>query len=172
MKTLKKLIFLIFIMWWLWGTFSLAQNFYYDYQPLWNEEDNTNIGKIFKDDSITPQNATNYRLREAFKITGWIYAKGDKKAIDYIKMIVNLWLSLVAFISLILIIFAFYLMFFKEQEEWRTQAKKIIKWVLIAIVAMWVSFFIVSFIFYLYQITTGTNPDNNTYNIIQGSTLT
>jgi hypothetical protein len=42
-------------------------------------------------------------------------------------MIINIALGLVAFISLGLLIFAFYLMFFKEEEEGRTQAQKIIK---------------------------------------------
>jgi hypothetical protein len=62
------------------------------------------------------------------------------------------------------LIFAFYLMFFKEEEEGRTQAQKIIKWVLIAIAVMWISYFIVSFIFYIYQITTWTWWDTITQN--------
>ena len=161
LRPLLSLIWLLSILTMLnWAIF--AQNFYYDYQPLANWDDNTDIWKIFKEDSITTQDGANYKLREAFKLTSGIYAKSDKKAIDYIKMIINMALGLVAFISLALLIFAFYLMFFKEHEEGRTQAKKIIKGVLIAIVAMWVSFFIVSFIFYLYQITTGATSEDTT----------
>ncbi|NOZ44499.1 MAG: hypothetical protein GXP45_05180 [bacterium] len=51
-------------------------------------------------------------------------------------------------------------MFFGEEEEGLNKAKKIIKGVLVALVVMGISYFIVSFIFYLYNITTGTGNTN------------
>lgn len=137
-------------------TYTQAQNFYYDYNPWDITQDKTDIAKMITKDAVKWQQTIIYKLREAFKLTGWIYEKSDKKALDYIKMIINMALWLVAFISLGLIVFAFYLMFFSEQEDGLTRAKKILKWVLIALIVMGVSYFIVSFIFYLYNITTWT----------------
>ena len=48
-----------------------------------------------------------------------------RMAIAYVKMIMNILLGLVSFISLLLLIYAFYLMFFTEQEEGKAKAKKI-----------------------------------------------
>ncbi len=154
-KTLLTIISII----WLWfiahTNIVQAQNFYYDYNPWDRTQDNLNIAEIMNKDAVQWQDTVIYKLREAFKLTGWIYEKSDKKAIDYIKMIINIALGLVAFISLWLVLVAFYLMFFTEQEDGLTKAKKILKWVFIALIVMGVSYFIVSFIFYLYHITTG-----------------
>ncbi len=144
---------------WLLCVFSIqwagAQDFYYDYNP-WNPStENTNIGEIIKDDAVTPQSSILYRLRQAFKLTGWIYEE-DKTALAYIKMVVNIMLGLVGFIALILVIYAFYLMFFSEQEEGLTKAKKILKGVWIAITIMFLSYFIVSFIYFVYGTAAGT----------------
>lgn len=155
-KLLSKIILALMFIFGFNIIFSHAQNFYYDYNDGGIAEDNTNLGAVIKDDSVTPQNGIVYKLRQAFKLTGGIYERSDQKAIDYIKMIINIALWLVGFISLILLIYAFYLMFFTAEEEGLAKAKKILKGILIALVVMGISYFIVSFIFFIYNITTGT----------------
>ncbi len=65
----------------------------------------------------------------------------------YLKTIVNLLLSFVSLIALILMIYAFYMIFFKKDEAGFTTAKQMIKWIAIAIVVIWLSRIIVSFLF-------------------------
>jgi len=163
----KKIIISVFVMLLSLTSFGLSEDFFYFYQPNenWINDPNDNvvsdleIAKIIQNDAVKPQNSILYKLREVFKLTWWVYAQWDKTlAIDYIKMIINIALWLVGFIALILSLYAFYLMFFSKQEEWFEKAKKILKWVIIAIVIMWVSYFIVSMIFYFFGITSWTLP--------------
>lgn len=63
-------------------------------------------------------------------------------------------LALVGFISLILIIFAFYLIFFAKGEDAVKKARKILTGVAIAIGILGVSWLIVSLIFNIFVTTT------------------
>lgn len=149
---IKKYIISVLLTITLWLFISVsAQNFYYNLDPGDPKQDTTDIGKILSEEWVKPQNSIINRLREAFKLSNWIYAKSDLKATDYIKNLINIALSLIGFVALVLLIYGFYLMFFSQQEEWFTKAKKIFRWVIIALVIMWLSFFIVNFIFYLYN---------------------
>ena len=104
-------------------------------------ENTTNIAQGIKENSISDQNSIAkkesilYKIRQYFRLTGTTY-DNSTPAISYIKMIINLLLGLVSFISLILVIFAFYLIFFEKGEEGVKKAKKILTGVAIAIVIM------------------------------------
>lgn len=172
---IKKYLFtaiLTIILWFL--VSASAQEFYYDLDPGDPGQDTTDIGKMLAEEWVKPQNSIVNRLREAFKLSNGIYAKSDQKATDYIKNLINIALSLVSFVALIILIYGFYLMFFSQQEEWFTKAKKIFKWVIIALFIMWLSFFIVNFIFYLYNnvgawgntVPISVSPSTTTTNII------
>jgi hypothetical protein len=63
-------------------------------------------------------------------------------------------LALVSFIALVLIIFAFYLIFFGKEEEAFKKAKKILTGVAIALAIMGLSRFIVSFFFNVFTTVT------------------
>ncbi len=78
------------------------------------------------------------------------YSTQEASAASYIQTVINYFLAIVAFVALVVIIYWFYMMFFsKEQEEWFNKAKKfVINWA-IALLVMWISWFVVSFIFYL-----------------------
>jgi len=155
MGIIKKIIFTtiltIWIAIWFQSIWS-AQNFYYNYDEassVWNE---TDIWKIIKTDTVNQNDSALNKLLKLFKLseadrywTTW----ENSKAIYYAKMIINLLLSLVSIIALIMLIYAFYLMFFSKQESGMTKAKQILKWVAIAITIMWLSWFIVSFIFWI-----------------------
>ena len=73
------------------------------------------------------------------------------KAIIYLKFIINLLLSLVSFIALVVIIYAFYMMFFTEDAKGIEKVKKSLTGVVIALVIMGLSRLIVSFIFDFYD---------------------
>lgn len=157
---LKKLKLWIALLFWLTittlGVVSYAQNFYYDYEPTQAGEDTIDMWKLIKEKWVRDQTSIVYKLREKLKLTGGVYSQSDDKALDYIKMIINIALWLVSFISLLLIIYALYLMFFSQAEEALTRAKKIFVWVMIALWVMGVSYFITTFIFFIYEKTTST----------------
>lgn len=138
------MLFLSFVYW---KTF--AQNngieFYYnntDTQPT------TELGNEIARHSVDNSESILNRLINLFRLSDneW-YQSGTSKTIYYVKWIVNMALALVSFISLVFIIYWFYLMFFSKDEEWFSKAKKILKGVLIALVIMWLSWLIVSFFF-------------------------
>ena len=68
-------------------------------------------------------------------------------ALQYIKWILNIVLGLVSFASLVLVIYAFYLIFFSKDEEGFKKAKKILIGVAMALGILGVSRFIVSYFF-------------------------
>ncbi|MDR0651033.1 MAG: hypothetical protein LBG59_06680 [Candidatus Peribacteria bacterium] len=76
---------------------------------------------------------------------------GTTKALMYVKTIINLLLSLVSFVALGIILYSFYLMFFTEDTKGIETVKKNLKGVAIALVILGLSWFIVSFIFNLYN---------------------
>lgn len=111
-------------------------------------------------DSIKPdtQNSTSIikRLTDFFRLSGTAYdnPNSTSKATDYVKWILNILLALVSFLSLVMVIFAFYLIFFSKWDEAVGKAKKILIGVGIALAIMWLSRFIASFFFNIYQTVT------------------
>jgi len=76
------------------------------------------------------------RLTDFFRLSGTSYDTGTSKATNYVKRILNILLGLVSFLSLVMIIFAFYLIFFSKGEEGAAKAKKILIGVGIALAIM------------------------------------
>ncbi len=149
MKTIKTLIFTILStsIIWVWYCF----NFYYDYDVNSTTQHNeTNIGNIVETDVINNNNSVLNKLLDLFKLSNqqW-YNSGTSKAIYYAKMTVNMLLWLVSFIALVMLIYAFYMIFFLKEDSWITKAKQIIKWVSLALIIMWLSRFIISFLFWI-----------------------
>jgi Type IV secretion system pilin len=69
--------------------------------------------------------------------------------LSYIQYVINIALSLVAFIAIIVLIYGFYGILFTESQEGIKNAQKTVKWSIIAIVLMGASWIIVKFMFYL-----------------------
>jgi len=69
--------------------------------------------------------------------------------LEYIQYVVNIALSLVAFIAVIVLIYGFYGILFRETQEWITNAQKTVKWAGIAIILMGASWLIVQLMFYI-----------------------
>lgn len=140
--------------------FVVAQDteFYYEIdsenQLKWSNE-TIELSDVILEDSIEPEDSIFSNLFSFFKLSGKEYDTWTGKALNYVRWIINILLWLVWFISLILIIFAFYLIFVTKSEEAVGKAKKILTWVAVALIILWASWLITSFLFYLYgQITT------------------
>ncbi len=135
--------------------------FFYGSEFEWNDlsdKDKTDIAQILKDDSInTKDNSLLYKIRQYFGLTWSDIYDQDTPATGYVTMIMNMLLWLTSFVSLILVIYAFYLMFFQKQEEWFAKAKKVLMGVAIALVIMWLSRVLVNFFFDLYSTELSKN---------------
>jgi len=161
-KTLFYVLGWVFAVWTLIPAISMGQQFSdsefpYDIQGQTydsSETPTTNIaGDLIKGDT---QNKTSIlkRLTDFFRLSGTSYDTGTSKATNYVKRILNILLWLVSFLSLVMIIFAFYLIFFSKGEEAVGKAKKILIGVGIALAIMWLSWFIASFFFDIYRTVT------------------
>ena len=153
---MRKLLFSLSILF----TLGIAYNFVsaqtepfpYDINSqtqLTSQDEPTNISDVIKADSLTPTTSIMSRLTSFFRVSWTSYNPDNtgNPAINYVKRILNIVLALVSFISLVLIIFAFYLLFFGKEEEAFKKAKKILTGVAIALAIMGLSWFIVSFFF-------------------------
>jgi hypothetical protein len=166
MNLIKKILLISIVAIWI-TSFWFTADFYYDYDiastDAWNE---TEIGNIIQTDVIDNDNSSLNKLLDLFNLSNQSrYGNSDgwetSKAIYYAKMIVNMLLSLVSLIALVMLIFAFYMMFFSKQESGMTKAKQMLKWIALAITIMWLSWFIVSFIFWIQTWSSDTNGNNN-----------
>lgn len=123
-------------------------------QLKWSNE-SIQLSDVILKDSIKPQDGIFSKLFGFFKLSGKEYDTGTGKALNYLKWILNILLWLVGFISVILIVFAFYLIFVTKSEEAVGKARKILTGVAIALVILWASWLITSFLFYIYDQITG-----------------
>lgn len=183
MKLFRNLVLIIFVsiinvlLWihclaWLWELPPTYQdsNFYYKYNSGGQNDANTEIWEMIRHDVIKDEadhgNAFPALLK-LFQLSqqDWYIQPWEWKAIYYIKRIVNMWLWLTAFVSLIMVIFAFYMIFFTKDEAWTSKAKQVLKWVALALVVMWLSRFIVSLFFRVERWTTSENISSNNINI-------
>ena len=124
-------------------------------QPQGTNE-TTNLSDVVKTDTVNPSTSIIKRLTDFFRLSGTSYNTGTNTstATDYVKRILNILLWLVSFLSLVMIIFAFYLIFFSKGEDGVAKAKKILIGVGIALAIMWLSWFIASFFFDIYKTVT------------------
>ena len=130
----------------LWISFA-AEAFPYTWLDL-SENQNTNYASGLKS-NISEEDNWFKQLLNIFmpdaEIYGW--TNTSPSFIFYLKTIVNLLLSFVSFIALIFVIYAFYMIFFKKDDAGVTTARQILKWIVIALVVIWLSWIIVSFLY-------------------------
>ncbi|MCX6823595.1 MAG: hypothetical protein NT085_00505 [candidate division SR1 bacterium] len=127
--------------------------------PLQGVGETTNLADVVKTDTVNPSTSIIKRLTDFFRLSGTSYnptgGTSTSIATNYVKWILNIFLGLVSFLSLVMVIFAFYLIFFSKGEDGVGKAKKILIGVGIALAIMGLSWFIASFFFDIY--TTVTN---------------
>lgn len=125
-------------------------------ENVYQEDAETNLATIIKADTKESTSLLQ-RLTDFFRLSGTSYNPGGtttSTATNYVKRILNIMLGLVSFLSLVMVIFAFYLIFFSKWDEAVGKAKKILIGVGIALAIMWLSRFIASFFFDIYQTVT------------------
>lgn len=143
---------------------SFAENIYFPYTWITIDlNEDTDYNKTLKTDIWEPENWL-YKLLHLFMPNSEMY-DGDQNPsfIFYLKTIVNLLLSFVSFIALIFLIYAFYMIFFRKDEAGTTTAKQMVKWIFIALVVIWLSRIIVSFLYRFEKENTqdlGYKPNN------------
>ena len=157
----------IFIKYWLftflsiWFIYSFC--FWWDYEldsyfPYRSERtnalecDSTNLWDCtsIKEDEKKPVEYTI--IRRLLKVFGLKEDKYDNlKFIDYAKAIINIALTLTAFIALIMTLYTFYMVIFSESEAGIKKAKWNLVGIFVALAIIWLAWLIVSFIFRWYR---------------------
>lgn len=91
-------------------------------------------------------------IRKLLKVFWLKENKNDNlKFIDYARAIINIALTLVAFIALIMTLYTFYMVIFSESEAGIKKAKWNLVGIFIALAIIWLAWLIVSFIFRWYR---------------------
>lgn len=76
---------------------------------------------------------------------------GNDKALSYVQIVLNYIIVLLAFIAVVVIIYGFYMMFFREQDKGFAAAKKTIIGAAVALGAIAISWLFVNFAFYIFN---------------------
>lgn len=166
MKLLKKYLLSLSIILWmsyaalwicLWGN----NDFYYQVEWwVWTDENEmgTDIWLLVKENAVDG-NSLLQRTLEIFNLDQKERYTGPKKALAYAKYLLNYAMGFVAFIALCLLIYSFYCVVVWDEKQIE-KAKSYLKWIAIAIIVMWLSWLIVSIIFWLYEDVT-KNPNTS-----------
>lgn len=143
-----------------WGTHASnttpGNEFYYSDDNggssyIGNEID-TNYGKLITTDAVKKNNNLLIRLMtEAFNLDIINKYKGPQKAFAYIKFIISYALAFVSFVAFLLLLYGFYMMLIGDGEKGRDKVKSTLKGIVIAIIAMSLSWLIVSALFWIYE---------------------
>ena len=120
------------------------------YGDTYSNDPSTSFGTLIKDDVVTDNAGVLKRTLITFNLDQFI-VNSDAGALELIKYILNIALSLIAFVALIVIIYGFTQVLFAKDDEAITTARKTIQWAAIAIAIAASSFFIISFLFELYN---------------------
>lgn len=90
------------------------------------------------------QAVESYQIISSTSAVPWKWA-----AFAYIQNILNRALWLIWFVALIILIYYFYSILFSKDDEWVKNAKKVVGNIAIAIAFIWLSWLIISLIFYV-----------------------
>jgi hypothetical protein len=123
-----------------------------DYTSIPTNEWSTYIWWIIKSGTVY-QDSLTVRLIQAF-YDAEFNPNSTQPAQYYVKFLIDVALSLVAFIALCLLIYYLYIIFFGDREKNISQAKNHALNAFIAICLIGVSWMIVSFAFYMYSVLT------------------
>lgn len=121
----------------------------------------TDIGKLITNDAVKNDAGLLTKLMVVFKLDTDEY-QGTQKAFYYLRKLINYALSFVSVIAFGLLLYAFYMMLIGDGEKGRAQVKSTLKWIVIALVAMSVSWLIVSMIFWAYDQQRAPEAANST----------
>lgn len=104
--------------------------------------------------SLLAQTTIKSPLFERYlEIFGLNYSdNGTWKAIFFVQKLINYVLGILGFITLVIILYSFYMILFAANSETAiANARKTVVWAAIALALIWVSMYIVNFLFYVYN---------------------
>lgn len=113
-------------------------------------EPTTTIHTIIQDDIVEANDGVLKKILRLFNLDQFT-TLSDASALEFIKYILNIALGLVSFIAVVVVIYGFVQVIFAKDEEGVTKARKTVQGAAIAIGIIAVSWFIVSFLFSLYE---------------------
>ena len=120
--------------------------------PYLPDNSSTENSKIIVKESFLGDESNTW-IVDQFLEEVWIkkYSSENWSAVSYIQEVVNYFLSILAFVALVVLIYGFYLLLFSWQwfDEWYRKAKKYIFVSGFSIIVIWVSWLIVSWLFYI-----------------------
>lgn len=116
----------------------------------------TSFHAILKNDVVDANDGVLKKILILFKLDQFTNLS-DASALEFVKYILNIALGLVSFIAFIIVLYWFVKIIFSEDEEGITKAKNTVKGASIAILIISVSWFIVSFLFDLYDSFVATS---------------
>ncbi len=121
---------------------------------VWNDtqqgEQAVDLGKVFEKDAISPGDSVSERIQKFLKVD---YPSQQRETF-FIKNVFNWFLAIIGMVALIVLIYAFYQMLTAEwSEEKLKEARKIMIGATIALLVIWLSRFIVSFLFNIFTVT-------------------
>jgi len=146
-------VFLIGIMPLTWNWQGMDELFY-DVDTSWIPS--ASVTWTLHDDIVDEPNGFVQRLLEVM----WLdrFASGTdpltgetRGATNFIAFIINVALSLAGLIALVVLLYGFAMMLFTSEEDWIAKAKKYIFGAALAIFILGLSWFITSFIFYIFN---------------------
>lgn len=122
----------------------------HDYTTLPAGEWSTYIWWIIKSGTVTNDSLTIQLIQRFYDPN--FNPQNTQPAIYYIKFLIDVALSFIAFFALCFLIYYLYIVFFSNREEWISNAKWYALNAFIAIILIGLSRMIVSFAFYIYEV--------------------
>ena len=113
-------------------------------------EPTTTIHTIIQDDVVEANDGVLKKILRVLNLDQFT-TLSDSSALEFVKYILNIALGLVSFIAVVVVIYGFVQVIFAKDEEGVTKARKTVQGAAIAIAIIAVSWFIVSFLFSLYE---------------------
>ncbi len=134
------------------ASFTLAQSsedsFFYG--DTTTSTPTTTLHTIVQEDIVEANDSVLNKILRVFNLDQFT-TLSDASALEFIKYILNIALGLVSFVAVVIIIYGFVKIIFAKDDEGITEARKTVQGAAIAIGIIAVSWFVVSFLFSLYE---------------------
>ncbi len=116
-------------------------------------EENSDIWKILAD--ITTNDDPEENLVQSIMESLWFQFWNENPVLLFVNNLINFALVVVGLIAMVALLYGFYSMFFGKAEEAYEEAKKIVLNATIALVVIWLAWFLVSWAFNLFFAAAG-----------------
>ena len=136
--------------WIIWYTYAQSSEDSFFYGGDTTAEPTTTIHTIIQNDVVEANDGILKKTLRIFNLDQFT-TLSNAPALEFFKYILNIALGMVSFVAVIVVIYGFVQVIFAKDEEGVTKARKTVQGAAIAIGIIAVSWFIVSFLFSIYQ---------------------